>query len=80
VDINSKQITRVKISDAIIQPDGECEIYRNKWWVVTKNKEILFHRNFAPQCNDNVIVTTKVRDMLYKDCDIVKIDAVYFKM
>ena len=47
------------------------QVYRNAWWVVDKDDNVLFYRGRSPQCNSNKDVTQSFVDRgMCPDCEV----------
>lgn len=66
---------KVSIEDAIKPKNGRA--ITNRWWTITPEREILFYRNFAPQCNANEDIAKSMRDKLHPDCTVEFLELVF---
>ncbi len=74
-----KNITYIPLDEAKTPKEGHC--YVNRYWTVHPTKGVLFYtpdrKTMAPQCNDVEEITTKIRDKIYPDCEVIFIEAVF---
>ena len=55
--------------DNLLSPykEGYLYPYKDRWWVVTDNNEVLFYRGIHnPQCNTNKEIAKKLSDIANK--------------
>ena len=72
-----QKITKIPIEQILDPPVGQTVDVRGPtWWIVTPDNCVMFCRG-SPQCNTNQIIVRKMRDKIYKDCDLVLLDKCY---
>lgn len=59
--------------------DGKdlVQIYRDRWWIVDENNNVLFYNGYSPQCNADQSISISIRDKLYIGLEVRLIDIVY---
>jgi len=81
VDIEDPRWIWLPIEDAEQAYDGD-RVFMDKWWICT-HKGLAFwsanrKRSFAhPQCNNNEVVATTIRNKLYPWAEVRKYHKVY---
>lgn len=64
--------------DQMTEPKGGIyKIYKDYFWIVDKDNNLLRYRDNTWQCNANKIIVEKLRDSCYPDCKIKQIPFVY---
>lgn len=77
----SKELVRYPISKLISHEKKQLvEIYRNQYWIVDKEENVLFARGRHPQCNSDERISKMVRDKLYPEYEIRLIEVAYVEI
>jgi hypothetical protein len=71
-------IILLNISDVDKPKDGVFMIHIDHWWIV-KDNQIMLYRDYAPQCNTNKEIATKIRDKIYPDCEVRQLPVIYLE-
>ena len=66
---------KVSIEEAIKPKSGICLV--DRWWTVTPEREILFYREHAPQCNADENIAKEIRDRIYPEGTVEFLEVVF---
>ena len=72
-----KQIKFVPIDKASAPKSGMFEVYKDYWWVVTPDEEIMFYREHSPQCNRDEAIAKRVHEKLYPGYEVRQLPLVF---
>lgn len=58
--------------DEVTTPKSGRICYTDRWWVVTRNNEVLFYKSYtSPQCNHNkAVVDHALRNIQIVECTV----------
>lgn len=62
---------KIPLSKVLEIEDGAVvQCFRDRYWTVTANREILLYQGHSPQCNSNKEIATNINNKLYPDCTV----------
>lgn len=56
---------------------GYFNVLVDHWWIVTPDNKVMIYRGNSPQCNMSKLIAQKIKDKLYPECSVRKIDIAY---
>lgn len=84
VEKDDDRLRFISFEKVTTAPDGLCNHYKDRWWVVAPEKGVLFwkpHKRWAghPQCNSNEALTKSLMEKLYPWAEIRFMPSVFVK-
>lgn len=72
-----KNLVKTPLKDVTTPGNGTYRIYKDYWWIVTPDNEIMQYGGRSFQCNANRKVSEAIRDKIYPQCEVRKIPLVF---
>lgn len=65
--------------NSLLIPDksGYFHCYKDYWWVINANNEVMVYNGRSPICNANETIVKQMRDRNYPDCDVIQVPFVF---